>query len=264
MHETCGNSVILQNLVSILIGKKMRIILALILSIFHIALIPQSLADSRKHCSNTGAKIETPERLIEACSLVIEQSNGNSQKQSGAYVVRGSIWLSQDKLTGALADVEKAIKINPENIDAYVLKAAVYMKSKKIDEALDLLNKVLQKNQVHLGALCLRSELYVSKNQLEESRIDLEKAVSRLAGGNNEILCEEKNVYLNMGRVYLMKARQARENKEADEAIKYFNSSKVNYFRARKLTNKDSPFYKILQSTIETIKLEILKVKYPL
>lgn len=62
------------------------------------------------------------------------------------YAVRGSIYLEQGQPTEALRDLEKALKLDPDDSELLTNRAQVYRQFGQIAQALDDLNRAIELN----------------------------------------------------------------------------------------------------------------------
>ncbi|KLU05841.1 TPR repeat protein [Rhodopirellula islandica] len=81
------------------------------------------------------------ERIAKATSAAIELLQDDPKELSTAYLLRA---MTQDKTEDQLADLSKAIELDPSNADAVRQRAGLRMQAGKINEAVEDLQKVLE------------------------------------------------------------------------------------------------------------------------
>lgn len=146
--------------------------------------------------------------ITEATSRAIELLDDDPRDQSAAYVLRA---LTRDSDEEKLADLDAAVKVDPENIEAFQARAALRLKNNDVEGAMSDLETVLMKdptNQQVAGAAVqklvdlnrveealdlttkalsakpsegmyrMRAILYRSQDKLEEAMSDLNKAIA--------------------------------------------------------------------------------------
>lgn len=88
-------------------------------------------ADDLKDCTSA-----PPDQAIVACTNLIEGGKFDSQEQAIAYTNRGVALRKKGGLERALADFNRAIKLEPNNAVVYLNRCVVYQRSKDADDAL--------------------------------------------------------------------------------------------------------------------------------
>ncbi|MEZ6090062.1 MAG: tetratricopeptide repeat protein [Pirellulaceae bacterium] len=81
-----------------------------------------------------------PERALKAATAAIDSLKDDSFAQSEAYMLRA---VMQQDPEARLADIDKAIEANTDNVEAYQARSLFYLQQQKIEEALADLKHVL-------------------------------------------------------------------------------------------------------------------------
>jgi tetratricopeptide (TPR) repeat protein len=95
-----------------------------------------------------------------------------------AYVSRGILYDKQKKSELALADFNKAIAINPESVRAYIIRGSFYFEQKKSELALADYNKVIAIDPDYTEAYIVRGYLYQKQKKRELALADFNKAIA--------------------------------------------------------------------------------------
>ena len=122
-------------------------------------------------------------------------------KFSYAYINRGTIFLNQGNNKKALEDYNKALEIFPEHVNALINKGIIYRKESKLQEALKIFTQALLLKPNSIDALISRGTLYA----------DLLNFDAAMADYNQAIAIDNKNAmaYSNRGLVF---ARQGNKS----------------------------------------------------
>jgi len=114
--------------------------------------------------------------------------------------------LTKDE-TKALADMEAAIELAPENT-AYRLARSMFLRrANKLDESLASIDEVIRRNPADGNALILQGEIYRQQKRVEEALASFDKA--------SEVAPEAPEPYQKRGEIY-------RELKDYEKAIEQF------------------------------------------
>lgn len=94
-----------------------------------------------------------------------------------AYSGRGTIYLQQHQTEMALADFDKALSLDPNNLNVLIQRVEVLVQKGQADKALEELNNVLAKQPDAANALAMRAEIYRVKNVHGRAREDMRRAL---------------------------------------------------------------------------------------
>jgi len=124
---------------------------------------------------STFAQIHIWQDSITLWSYVIEKTPG---KVSLAYSQRGSVFGKIGLTDRAIADLEMAIALNPNNYDAYMNLGVAYEKRGQFDKATENVEKAITVKPSSHEAYLYRGVLYEEAGQLEKAMEAYTKAIS--------------------------------------------------------------------------------------
>ena len=111
-------------------------------------------------------------KAIEAYSHAIELNPNNV-----AYNNRGAAYLKKGAYDQAIKDLNKAIKLNPNDAFAYNNRGTAYFGKGEFDRAIKDYNKAIELNLNDAGAYCNRGAAYLKKGTYDRAIEDLNKAI---------------------------------------------------------------------------------------
>ncbi len=86
--------------------------------------------------------------------------------------------LEMDDSKAAIANYDKAIKMNPRYVDAYVGKARTLLDSGKLRDAHKAINQALDIVPIHFKSLYLRAKIQLAQHNLDEAEHDIQRALT--------------------------------------------------------------------------------------
>lgn len=105
-------------------------------------------------------------------------SNPDAMPLYGVHVNRGVTRLRQGKLDEAVADLQKAIELNPKQFQAHVNLAMAYQKQKKLDDALRELDEAATLEPASAALYRNRARLQLARHQDQAALGDFDKAIA--------------------------------------------------------------------------------------
>jgi len=104
----------------------------------------------------------------------------NGKNVLAAYNNRAVLYLQTGRPDLALADLEKALSLRPDQNEASVLlnnQGYIFLTKGLLDEAISIFNKALESNPKEVYALGNRASVYQKANQHGLALIDLDRAI---------------------------------------------------------------------------------------
>ncbi len=145
-----------------------------------------------------------PREARRAVKSFLQAEKIPNEQRAEALVLRAR--LSKDQ-TKALADMETAIQLAPENTSYRLARAIFLRQADKLDEALEAIEENMQLNPTDANAAILQGEIYRQQKRLEEALASFDKAT--------ELAPQAPGPYQNRGEIY-------REQEEYDQSIAQF------------------------------------------
>ncbi|XRD86386.1 aspartyl protease family protein [Dyella acidisoli] len=102
--------------------------------------------------------------------------NDTTLKTAPDYALRGEAYLSRGEPKAAIADLNEAIRMAPDQADYYVARARALWADKQSDAALTDLNKSLSMNSKNLDALLLRARIHFTHKDRTSAEADVAAA----------------------------------------------------------------------------------------
>lgn len=131
-----------------------------------------SLADVVTDC-----KSGNPVRAMQGCSIVIESGAPAPMNLADAYAYRANASEAMGNHSGALANLDMAIQLNPNQAGLYSNRGNVYLASGNDDKALADYGEAIQRDPNFAGAYFNRGNVYSRKGKLSRALQDLTAAV---------------------------------------------------------------------------------------
>jgi len=147
------------------------------------------------------------------------------------YLVRSEMDTEAGAFESALADTEKAIKINPWEAAAYNNRGRIYvisggghnLQEDVINKALSDFNKAIELNPNYPDAYCNRANIYLKKRDIQNAINDCTKAI--------ELSPENIEPYHNRGLAYMNTGEMAKAFDDYNMIIKLAPDSAEAYSR---------------------------------
>lgn len=111
-------------------------------------------------------------------------NNGATPKTASDFALRGEAYLSRGEPNAAVADLNEAIRMAPDQADYYVARASALWADKQSDAALTDLNKSLSLDPKNLEALLLRARLHFMHKDRTSAAADVTAASSLAPAGS--------------------------------------------------------------------------------
>ena len=85
-----------------------------------------------------------PDRRIRGCTQIIDRGDATPNYIAGAYEARGLAYHRKRDYVRAIADFDKAIEINPEEVGFHISKGIVYVEKRDRERAIAAFRKALE------------------------------------------------------------------------------------------------------------------------
>ncbi len=148
--------------------------LLIIPALFSMALASPSAAQEadRRECFVVGndnwddQKLE--DRRLAACTRYIAKVKG--KPKSEGYASRGYWYTKKKRLDEALADFNRALEIDPANVELYDYKGDVLFQKGELQAAIDNYNQSIRIDPTYAAAYYSRGQVYEKQGHLEQAR----------------------------------------------------------------------------------------------
>ena len=116
------------------------------------------------------------DRGLQACSRLIAKRSGKDQL-SKAYGGRGSWQFKKKDYDAALADYDRAISIDAENIEFYDYRADAWMAKGELSRAIDNYDQVIRMDPTYAAAYYSRGRAYEKEGEIDRARASYRAAL---------------------------------------------------------------------------------------
>jgi tetratricopeptide (TPR) repeat protein len=94
---------------------------------------------------------------------------------SAAFTMRAEVNVEGEKLDEAIKDASRAIKLDQKNIDALIVRARIYSVQEELDKALEDINQVLEIQPLQTQGLWMRGIILSQQQKFSEAIDDIKK-----------------------------------------------------------------------------------------
>jgi tetratricopeptide (TPR) repeat protein len=131
-------------------------------------------ADRYSDCSQS----KDLDRQIRGCTQIIERGKRESMEwRSYAYYNLGLAYQKKGEVDRAIADYNKAIKLDPKYAGAYLNRGAAYYRKGEVDRAIADYNKAIKLDPNDANAYNNRGAAYQKKGDKDQAIADFRKAL---------------------------------------------------------------------------------------
>ncbi len=117
------------------------------------------------------------DQRIRGCTSLINQGKLSRKVLAPAYINRGITYRKKGQYDRAIADYDKAIKLNPKLAMAYNNRGTVYGNKGQYDRAIADFDKAIKLNPNYAAAYVNRGEAYRRKGQFTQAIADYDTAI---------------------------------------------------------------------------------------
>jgi lipoprotein NlpI len=146
--------------------------LLLLVVTWSIVAAPVAFADAWRNCGSDDVDLS-----IRSCSKVIKDGSQTKQRLAKAYYNRGTSYEDKNELDLAIADLSKAIELDPKYQDAYLNRGSCYDANGDYAKALADDDKAIELEPGFINAFDNRAQLYDSLGQYSRAIADYTKVI---------------------------------------------------------------------------------------
>jgi len=126
-------------------------------------------------CTNKGHAFE-PDQSISACAAVLSSGRWSGKDLAWAYSNRGLAYMHKGDADRAIADINKAIELDPTMAVAYFNRGEVYAARGDLDRAITSFDQAIKVDTKYATAYNNRGLVYDRKGDYDRAMADLSKA----------------------------------------------------------------------------------------
>jgi tetratricopeptide (TPR) repeat protein len=210
-----------------------------------------------------GAAINaTPDARIAACDTAIEsRTDASATDRAALFVSRAEAYDDKGDMDRAIADLNKAIELDPKNVTAFENRGTLFVRSGKPDRAIEDYNEAIRLDPHYAQAYADRGVAYYVKgdharaidNYSEAIRLDPKHAVSysnraaayKKAGRNDRAIADESEaIKLDPSRAefYDNRGLSYAHNRDFDLAIADYDKAISLKAEAKFFTNRGNAY----------------------
>src|SRR6266852_2379764 len=123
------------------------------------------------------SKIVPPDLRVRSCSAVIQSGKDDARTLSSALTYRAISFIQKNGIDRAIADIDQAIRIDPNNARAFNGRGFIFLTKGELDRALSDLNEAVRLDPNLGDALVNRSVLYIQRDDFDRAIVDLNEAL---------------------------------------------------------------------------------------
>jgi Tfp pilus assembly protein PilF len=97
-------------------------------------------ADAKDDCHQRG----NPDRQLKGCTRHIEDNQVNGKDVAAAHFSRGSAYMIKGDMDSAIADLSRAIELDPQNASTYPIRGFVYFNKGEHERAIEDFTKAIE------------------------------------------------------------------------------------------------------------------------
>ncbi len=152
---------------------------------------------------------------LEAALAKINEAVNLAPNDARGYVQRGMVLGGLDKLDEAITDFNFAINYAPNDPTGYNARGITFTRKGQFEQAIRDFNKALEIKPDYTQALTNRAIAFLQQEKVDEALVDFNKAV--------EISPDNPEVYFNRGQAYLTIFQNRNEVAYLDQCVADFN-----------------------------------------
>lgn len=178
-----------------------------------------------------------PQAAAVAVEKAIELAGDDRRQLSSALFERARIAGKSGDEDTLLADLDQAIKIDPENFDAYRIRGEYYLRKRDPEKALDDLNHWLDSNRSTLGSIAVVESLIAMDDKFDA---EMQQAALEILSKAIENDPKSPDPYLARARVHTIQEDVDAALNDVDDALKLApDNDQLARFRIRLLVGAE-------------------------
>ena len=158
-----------------------------------------------------------PREAAVAVEKAIELAGDDRRQLSAALFLRARLAGNSGDADTLLADLDQAIKIDPENFDAYRVRGEYYLKQREPEKALEDLNRWLDSNRSTIGSILVVDRLIAMDDKFDD---DMQQAALEILSKAIENDAKSPDPYFARARVHAIQEDIDAALDDIDDAIK--------------------------------------------
>src|SRR5262249_20356471 len=126
--------------------------------------VQTAVADDIKDCNQD----DDLDLKLRACTAFIGSGQAQGKQLPAAYVHLGSANYSKGDYGRAIADYNKALRLDPQNIDAHTSKGQAYLAKGDLGAAFSSLGRAIKLRPDFAGAYMYRARAYLQAGKIDQ------------------------------------------------------------------------------------------------
>jgi tetratricopeptide (TPR) repeat protein len=118
-----------------------------------------------------------PDRIITACTALIEKQPGTGEKLAVTLNTRGNAYYDKGLSDQAIQDFDQAIKLDPNYAEAFYDRGSAYFQKGDYDRALQEYNEAIRLKPDYVDAYNNRGDVYYQKGDIDHALEDVGQAI---------------------------------------------------------------------------------------
>ncbi|MFZ5568813.1 MAG: tetratricopeptide repeat protein [Thermodesulfobacteriota bacterium] len=174
-------------------------------------------------------------------------ANGGSGNSYYFYTT-SQLQKNNGNLTQALADLQTAIRLDPESLFLKKELALIYLQQGNTDEALPIVQEILKKNPDHADALIMMGSIEQNRQNNRAAQEAYEKVLA--------VDPKQKSIYLVLGTMYMEENRLDQARTVFEKLVTAFPDAYFGYFFLGKIHKDQGRIPEAEKNFLRTLELE--------
>ena len=136
----------------------------------------------------------------------------DSESRSAFLSARAIVWNNMRMLDLAIADIDEAVRLQPENADAYRVRAYAYLAQNKYDLVISDCNQATRLNPSNIAAILYRGKAFYYKQMYEQAIADFSDVISNSTTTSSDDDASECYRFRGSARLFLLQELRAAVN----------------------------------------------------